>query len=120
MSFDKNKIGEVRPNQLITTFGPGAIIDAVKDSVTILDTNYWKEKGKKINDARLASYLGVSYFYMPKTSKNGDLPVISFPYYHVCSNPKCGCLFDIRDGFDAEKYKFNGYASLLHSGQVGP
>ena len=108
MSFDKNKIGEIRPNQLITTFGPGAIIDAVKDSVTVLDTNYWTEKGKKIIDGRLASYLGVSYFYMPQTSKNGDLPVVSFPYYHVCSNPKCGCLFDIRDNFDAERYKIYG------------
>ena len=46
--FDKNKIGEIRPNQLITTFGPGAIVDAVKDSVTVLDTNYWTSKGKKI------------------------------------------------------------------------
>ena len=55
MAFDKNKIGEVRPNQLITTFGPGAIIDAVKDSVTVLDTNYWTEKGKKIIDGRLAT-----------------------------------------------------------------
>ena len=45
--FDKNKIGEIRPNQLITTFGPGAIVDAVKDSVTVLDTNYWTSKGKK-------------------------------------------------------------------------
>ena len=26
------KVGEIRPNQLITTFGPGAIMDAVKDS----------------------------------------------------------------------------------------
>ena len=83
--FDKNKIGEIRPNQLITTFGPGSIIDAVKDSVTILDTNYWTSKGKKIIDGRLAAYLGVSYFYMPQTSKKGDLPVVSFPNYHVCS-----------------------------------
>ena len=99
-NFDKYKIGEIRPNQLITTFGPGAIVDAVKDSVTVLDTNYWTEKGKKIIDGRLASYLGVSYFYMPQTSKKGDLPVVSFPYYHVCSDPKCGRLFDIRDNFD--------------------
>lgn len=57
--FDNNKLGEIRPNQLITTFGPGSIVDAVKDSVTVLDLNYWKEKGKKIIDGRLASYLGV-------------------------------------------------------------
>ena len=47
--FDNNKLGEIRPNQLITTFGPGSIVDAVKDSFTVLDLNYWKEKGKKIN-----------------------------------------------------------------------
>jgi hypothetical protein len=102
--FDRNKVGEIRPNQLITTFGPGAIIDAVKDSVTVLDTNYWKEKGKKIIDGRLAAYLGVSHFYMPKTTNQGNLPVVSFPYYHVCSNPKCGRLFDIRDDMDVDKY----------------
>ena len=33
--FDNNKLGEIRPNQLITTFGPGSIVDAVKDSVTV-------------------------------------------------------------------------------------
>ena len=106
--FDKNKIGEIRPNQLITTFGPGAIVDAVKDSVTVLDTNYWTSKGKKIIDGRLAAYLGVSYFYMPQTSKKGDLPVVSFPNYHVCSDPRCGRLFDVRDNFDEERYKIYG------------
>ena len=44
MAFDNNKLGELRPNQIITTFGPGSIVDAVKDSVTVLDTNYWAEK----------------------------------------------------------------------------
>ena len=29
--YDNNKLGELRPNQIITTFGPGAIVDAVKD-----------------------------------------------------------------------------------------
>lgn len=76
--FDNNKLGEIRPNQLITTFGPGAIVDAVKDSVTILDLNYWKEKGKKIIDGRLASYLSVDCFYMPRTSYSGDIPATSF------------------------------------------
>ena len=102
--YDNNKLGELRPNQIITTFGPGAIVDAVKDSVTVLDINYWKEKGKKIIDGRLASYLGVDCFYMPRTSYSGDVPVISFPTIHVCSNLKCGRLFDARDNFDLERY----------------
>lgn len=104
LGFDNNKLGELRPNQLITTFGPGSIVDAVKDSVTVLDLNYWKDKGKKIIDGRLASYLGVDCFYMPRTSYNGDVPVVTFPYMHVCSNVKCGRLFDAREDFDLDKY----------------
>lgn len=104
MAFNNNKLGELRPNQIITTFGPGSIVDAVKDSVTVLDTNYWTEKGKKIIDGRLASYLGVDCFYMPRTSHMGDVPVVTFPYTHVCSNLKCGRLFDARENFDIDKY----------------
>jgi hypothetical protein len=94
--FNPNIIGEIRPNQLITTFGPGAIHDAVKDSVTVLDISYWGDAGKIINDGRLASYFGVTHFRSPKTSGVADLPVTSFPYFHVCSNTKCSRLFDIR------------------------
>lgn len=104
MAYDNNKLGELRPNQIITTFGPGSIVDAVKDSVTVLDINYWKEKGTKIIDGRLASYLGVDCFYMPRTSYGGDVPVVSFPYMHICSNSRCGRLFDVRDGFNLDKY----------------
>ncbi len=109
-----NKIGELRPNQFITSFGPGAISDAVNDSVTVLDLDYWKAKknrGKKIKDSRLAAYLKVNAFYMPKTGTKTDIPVVSFPYAHVCSDKGCGCLFDIRKpgNFDAETYiKLNG------------
>ena len=102
--YDNNKLGELRPNQIITTFGPGSIVDAVKDSVTVLDTNYWKNHGKKIIDGRLASYLRVDNFYMPRTSYSGDLPVTSFPYMHTCSNFRCGRIFDIRENFNLERY----------------
>ena len=40
MNFYK-KLGEIRPNQLITTYGPGSIMDAVNDSLTVLDIEYW-------------------------------------------------------------------------------
>lgn len=112
--FD-NQLGELRPNQIITTFGPGSIVDALKDSVTVLDLNYWKAKGKPINDGRLASYLNVDGFYTPRTSYNGDIPVISFPCIHVCSSSSCGRLFDIRDGFDLDKYiKFGATCPECH------
>ena len=106
--FSFNKVGEIRPNQLITTFGPGAIMDAVRDSVTVLDATYWNDTGTPIYDARLASYFGVSHFRPPRTSYDGDLPVISFPNYHVCTNSYCNRLFDIRDQFKIETYNRQG------------
>lgn len=104
MPFDENKLGEIRPNQLVTTFGPGAIVDAVKDSVVVLDTKYWMVKGKKIVDGRLASYLRVNCFYMPRTSHSGDIPVKSFPRIHICSNIRCGKIFDVGENFDLQRY----------------
>ena len=111
--YDKNKLGDLRPNQIINTFGPGSIVDAVKDSVTVLDINYWKAKGQRISDGRLASYLGVDCFYMPKTLNERDIPVVSFPYIHVCS--KCGRIFDIRENFDLDRYiKFGATCPDCH------
>ncbi|MCK9329704.1 MAG: DrmB family protein, partial [Candidatus Cloacimonetes bacterium] len=118
--FNQNRIGEIRPNQLITTFGPGAIHDAVKDSVTILDINYWGDEGKRINDGRLASYFGVNHFRSPKTSDGNDLPVVSFPYYHVCSNVKCNNLFDIRKKIDIPTYNKQGPTCPICGHQAYP
>lgn len=120
MAFDNNKLGELRPNQIITTFGPGSVVDAVKDSVTILDISYWKYKGQKIIDGRLASYLGVDCFYMPRTSFSGDIPVVTFPYWHVCSNLKCGHLFDARNTFNLDKYLRFGVTCPLCNRQAYP
>lgn len=104
--YYNNELGELRPNQIITTFGPGSVVDAVKDSVTILDISYWKDKGKRIIDGRLASYLNVDAFYMPRTTSAHDIPVVTFPYWHVCSSIKCGRLFDAREciNHDLDKY----------------
>lgn len=99
-----NKVGEIRPAQLITTFGPGSILDALKDSVTILDINYWKNDGLRISDPRLARYLDVDYFMSPRVSKKEDLPVVSFPNSHVCSNNKCNRLFNINESFELNQY----------------
>lgn len=106
--YNNNKLGELRPNQIITTFGPGSVVDAVKDSVTILDIPYWKDKGMKIIDGRLASYLNVDAFYIPRTTFAHDIPVVLFPRWHVCSNLKCGLLFDATESFNLEEYLKHG------------
>ena len=95
--FEK-KLGEIRPNQLITTYGPGSIMDAVHDSLTVLDIEYWNANniGFEIRDARLASFMNVRHFYMPSTKGKENIPIVSFPYMHVCTNDRCKRIFDIR------------------------
>lgn len=105
----RNKAGEIRPGQLITTFGPGAIIDSVNDSLMILDIRYWDKAKDIIYDKNLANFLGKHYFKkVPATGKLADLPVIPFPFYHECSNTKCRNLFDIRDNFKIREYLEKG------------
>ncbi len=103
----RKKLGEIRPNQLITTYGPGAIYEAVNDSLTVLDIRYWSEenRGKEIHDSRLANFMSVSKFYMPKAGGYEDIPVVSFPYCHVCSKSSCGLLFDMREHLNLEDYR---------------
>ncbi|MCZ0757114.1 hypothetical protein M4I42_16545, partial [Anoxybacillus sp. J5B_2022] len=105
----RNKVGEIRPGQLITTFGPGAIIDSVNDSLMILDIRYWDKAKDIIYDKNLANFLGKHYFKkVPATGQFADLPVIPFPFYHECSNTKCRNLFDIRDNFKIGEYLEKG------------
>jgi len=93
------EIGNLSQNQIITTFGPGSIIDAKEDSVMGLDINYWDNVGeeyRRIYFNKLASYLGVRYFLEPKQGKN-SFPVIIFPDWHVCSNIKCNLVFKLSE-----------------------
>lgn len=104
----KNEVGEVRPGQLITTYGPGAIMDSVKDSLVILDIPYWKHNLEPIYDKKLSAFLRKDIFKKIPTKGKQDLPSIPFPNYHVCSNNKCRRLFDIKASFDIDSYLKDG------------
>lgn len=104
----KNEVGEVRPGQLITTYGPGAIMDSVNDSLMILDIKYWEKYTEKIYDGNLMKFLNKDYFKKIPSRNYKDLPAIPFPNYHVCSNVKCSRLFDIRENFVMSEYLKSG------------
>ncbi|MCI1696641.1 DUF1998 domain-containing protein [Aneurinibacillus aneurinilyticus] len=104
----KNEVGEIRPGQLITTFGPGAIIDSIDDSLMVLDIKYWERASEKLYDTQLSEFLHSDYFIKIPTGGRKDLPAIPFPYYHVCSNNRCRRLFDIRLKFNMRKYLEDG------------
>lgn len=92
-------VGEVRPSQVITTFGPGAIVDLQTLSVVVAGVDEWRrDDEERIQEPRLERNLGVKCFYSAPPAegeynkKPGTLPSYLFPRYQVCSNAQCGTL----------------------------
>jgi len=92
-------IGDVRPSQVITTFGPGAIVDLQTMSVVVAGIDEWrKDDDQRIQEPRLERNLGVKCFYSAPPAvgeynkRPGTLPSYLFPRYQVCSNAQCGTL----------------------------
>lgn len=105
---DKTPVGEVRPSQLLWTYGPGALIDLPSLSVITLGIDKWeKNRCQPIQEARLLAavqrVLGgqVESLRMPPFQKgevadmwsaeaNIGVPVRPFPRWLRCV--KCGLL----------------------------
>lgn len=92
-------VGDVRPSQVITTFGPGAIVDLQTLSVVVAGVDSWqKNDEQRIQEPRLEKSLGVKQFYSAQPAegdfgkKPGTLPSYLFPRFQVCSNAQCGTL----------------------------
>lgn len=88
------KIGEIRPSQFITTFGPGSIVDLPDYSVIIGGIDKWDSfdvsKSKTIEENRLKKKLNIKQIKaIPLSGSNefGTIPAYRFPEYHVC--PRC-------------------------------
>lgn len=91
------KLGEIRRSQVVSTYGPGALIPIDDESYMVAGTDFWFRKsdpppGSIIHEPRLESHLGVQGFALPPTSKEKDdaydLPLIRFPKWYSC----IGCL----------------------------
>ena len=96
--------GELRQNQLITSFGIGSIVDFVSDTVIIAGTDEWEESNDELilYNENLQSLTGAKYFIKPKTdssstifNKSNDIPSYIFPEKLYC--PNCKMIFDIKE-----------------------
>ncbi len=117
---NKTPVGEVRPSQLLWTYGPGALIDLPSLSVVTQGIDHWdKDRCQPIHEARLLAavrkVLGqqVENLRMPPFQKSDlvdvwsaeatiGVPVRPFPRWMRCV--KCGllspfdaALFEIKD-----------------------
>jgi hypothetical protein len=134
---NKTPVGEVRPSQLLWTYGPGALIDLPSLSVVTLGIDQWeRDRCQPIQEARLLAavrkVLGsqVENLRMPPFQKselvdpwsaeaNIGVPVRPFPRWMRCV--KCGLLSPFDDGlleiredrFRAERTRF------VHKGCTG-
>ena len=107
-TYNKTPVGEVRPSQLLWTYGPGALIDLPSLSVVTLGIDKWeKDRCQPIQEARLLAavrkVLGpqVENLRMPpfqqselvdvwSAEANIGVPVRPFPRWMRCV--KCGLL----------------------------
>lgn len=83
-----------RTSQLITPFGPGAILEVGEESLMVVDPSLWPKKLNEIKLERLASELGVWKFKSPPFIESGSRPTINlnnslmtvrFPAWMFCS-----------------------------------
>lgn len=99
MQFGKPKrrpLGGLRRSQLLTTAGPGAIVDMPSESVVIAGLDYWKNADTEENtlsERNLERYLGVDYFVEPppkasdRFRQSSGIPAFRFPRWMFC--PSC-------------------------------
>ena len=95
----KRAIGDVRPSQVITTFGPGAIVDLQTLSVIVAGIDGWHlDEEMVIHEPRLQRALRVKRFFSAEPAsgnyftKRGTVPTFLFPRYQVCTHPECATL----------------------------
>lgn len=78
----------VRMSQIVSTFGPGSIMDFRDQTLMTAAPKYWDENYDVIHDERLEKKLHVSEFRIHKDEKcNRGVPFVRFPNWYFC--PKC-------------------------------
>jgi hypothetical protein len=96
-------IGEVRPSQLITTFGPGAIVDLETLSIIVASIDAWNEsEAIVIREHRLEKALGIEKLLGAAPVEGsaftsyGTVPAFIFPRFHHC--PVCKTITEVEVG----------------------
>jgi hypothetical protein len=104
--------GKIRPNQLITTFGPGSLVQTEHDSVLVMGTDFWANRSEYIkkNHMYLEKITKKDHFRMPRKPKPNSRTIgcTSFPRWGSCKNCKWLQLhkeFGDEDGFFCNKCK---------------
>lgn len=121
-TFKLKPEGQVRQSQAVTTFGPGATMDLIKQAVLVGGLDFWRWGSgiPVIHEARLRDVLAPRFldagqklsveaaFREPpagddsQPTKAAGIQVLEFPRWFVCQHPECRALqgraLDLKDG----------------------
>lgn len=104
--------GKLRRSQVVTTFGPGAMVDLLLDAVVIGGLDVWPKtaRGRVLQEPRLRDAIAELFekvnrklsveaaFIEPPPGddsaprRDSGIPALEFPQWFVCQNPKCRAL----------------------------
>ena len=71
-------VGKLRPTQVISQHGPGAVVDLPELSVVIASLDAWHEgRSDRVTEPRLEAFLGADGLYRPP--RGGGVPAYVFP-----------------------------------------
>lgn len=104
--------GRVRQSQVVSTFGPGSMLDLIDDAVLVGGLDFWRLRngGEVVNEPRLLEVVEPLYarnkwplskeapFRKPpagdeqEPSEACGIQVYEFPRWFVCQNPRCRAL----------------------------
>jgi len=118
--------GTVRQSQMVTTFGPGAMVDLLADAVLVGGLDFWSYgefAPHQIDEPRLRDAIVERFrevgrdlsrenpFRAPpvgndrEPSKFSGVGVLEFPHWFVCQNPACRAL-QRKDGLDLKSHRY--------------
>ena len=90
------KVGKLRPSQVVTQHGPGAVVDLPDLSVIVAGTDHWFVRpDDRVPEPRLERFLRVSGLYrppQPAPAAFGGVPGYVFPGWLVCPHARCRLL----------------------------
>src|SRR5215469_14759342 len=88
MTTSKRPQGTIRESQIVTTFGPGSMLDLPNYAVLISGLDFWTKGGEPISEPRLsrklAELLEVTSIELrtpPPVDKDPDAPVTGIPAF---------------------------------------
>jgi hypothetical protein len=119
--------GTVRQSQMVTTFGPGAMVDLLSDAVLVGGLDFWAyDRGyaiphvsePRLRDAIVERFRTLGRELSPdqpfrappvgndrEPSKFAGVQALEFPHWFVCQNPRCRSLLR-RDVLDLKDHRY--------------